>query len=177
MIRVTTFAVTAIFLLSSSLTHAQDTPQQMQRGDKMMHMREGGEGGKLMGLRLRDVMMKLSPEGRKIMMDSMRAQPDLMKENREKQRINHDRILAIINADKFDAGALKKAFAEERNLNEAAQQNRQDALVSTLSKLSDADRKIVATSMMEMRDKMQERAGKWRDHKGRSNMPKPTPGN
>jgi uncharacterized membrane protein len=144
--------------------------------DGMMQMRQG-EGGNMLGMRMRDVMVKLSPEGREIVTASLKGQAERHKITAEKMRTLQDRILGVMSAEKFDASALSKLFAEERSLKNSDQEARHKATVTALSKLSDADRKIFSTTLQEMRDRRQEQLGKWRDHKLRPNMAQPTPEN
>jgi Spy/CpxP family protein refolding chaperone len=157
-------------------TTAPKMQEREKMRDRMMQMRKEG-GGNMMGMRLRDVMTKLSPEGRQIMMASMKEQGERQKINAEKLRVVQDRILGVMSAEKFDASALSKLFAEERSLSESNQESRHKATVTALSKLSDADRKVFTTTLQEMRDRRQERQGKWSDHKLRPNMAQPTPQN
>jgi hypothetical protein len=186
--KISKMILAASLLVVPVMTLAQTPPPQPADGtapkmqerkkmrDGMMQMRDAG-GGNMMGMRLRDVMTKLSPEGRQIMMASMKEQGARQKISAEKLRVVHDRILGIMSAEKFDASALAKAFSDERDLNEDNQEARHKATIVALSKLSDADRKVFSTTMKEMRDRRQERMGKWSDHKMRPNMGQPTPEN
>jgi hypothetical protein len=186
--KISKMVLTASVLLMPVMALAQTPPPEPSDGvapkmhdrkkmrDGMMQMRQG-DGGNMLGMRMRDVMVKLSPEGREIMMASLKGQAERQKINAEKMRILQDRILGVMSAEKFDASALGKLFAEERSLKDSEQEARHKATVTALSKLSDADRKVFTSTLQEMRDRRQEQLGKWRDHKSRPNMAQPTPQN
>jgi uncharacterized membrane protein len=165
--------VLATVLALPTLAHAQTAPatppatQQAQPGtpdQKRMiiirKMKQGGGGGAMMGMRMRDVMEKLSPEGQAIMQASMKAQMDQGKADQEKLRATREKILLAMDADKFDATALRRAFAEERALSQQGQERKHEGMVAAMSKLSGADRKIITANLKEMRDKMQMRLQK-----------------
>jgi uncharacterized membrane protein len=164
--------VLAIVLALPTLAHAQTAPatppatqqaQPVTPDQKRMiiirKMKQGGGGG-MMGMRMRDVMEKLSPEGQAIMQASMKAQMDLGRGDQEKLRATREKILLAMDADKFDATALRRAFAEERALSHQGQERKHEAMVAAMSKLSGADRKIITANLKEMRDKMQMRLQK-----------------
>ncbi len=164
----------ASLLAQTSQPGGPDALPPMKQDRQGMKMR-GEEGGNMMGMRMRDVMAKLSTEGRAIMETTMKGQREQMMANGEKLRVVHERILGIISAEKFDASALKKAFADERALSGGAQEKRHDAMVTAMSKLSSSDRKIVGTSMSEMRDRMKMRKNRMQDHMGGPGMAEPPP--
>lgn len=150
-------------------------PPMMQERDGMK--KPDGGNQMIMGLRVRDLLTKLSPEGRQIMVSTLQGQREQMKANGDKLREVRERILTLIGADRFDAAALKRVFAEERQLTADAQMKRHDAMVAALTRLSSADRNVVAISIGEMRDRKDKRIARLKDHLGRPGMAEPTPGN
>lgn len=161
------------------------TPDQ-KRSMVVYKMNKGGNrGGAMMGMRMRDVMEKLSPEGRLTMQTSMKTQMDEGKADQDKLRAVRAKVLLAMDADKFDAGALRRAFAEERALSAQGQERKHDAMTAALSKLSVADRKIITTNLKDMQGKMQMRMEKrsqrqpgqmgQTDGPGQMDMPPPPP--
>ncbi len=144
----------AVLVLPVSALAQAAAPPEPPRKEGRMKMGHGGEMG---GMRLRDMMAKLSPEGRKIMADAVKAQMQQGMANREKLRTVREKILAAMSADKFDASALKRAFAEERALSGDAQEQRHDALANAMAKLSPTDRQSLVAGMREARDRAQQR--------------------
>jgi uncharacterized membrane protein len=138
------------------------TPDQKRAmiARKMNHGDGKGDDKGMMGMRLRDVMEKLSPEGRAVMETAMKSQMDQGRADHEKLRAARAKILVAMDADKFDASALRRAFADERALSTQVQERKHDAMVVSLSKLSTADRKIITTNMKDMQARMQMRMDK-----------------
>jgi uncharacterized membrane protein len=104
----------------------------------------------------REMMAKLSPEGRKILMEDMQSGKNKLEASMSTRKAARDKIRAAMVAEPFNAAALSTAFAEERALAATHQKDHHDHMVSMMGKLSAADRKIFAESMgnMEMRLRM-----------------------
>jgi len=111
------------------------------------------------GERLRDLMATLSPAGQKVMEEDLaramaRGRPhrgELMQLRRE--------IGALMRADRFDAEALRRAFARERALAEQVQTAHHERVIATLSRLSPADRKAMASWIDRKREHRRFRRG------------------
>lgn len=135
--------------------------------------RDGGRGG--MG----SALAGLSPEGRKVLGDAMRDArgegPDAVGQARQK-------VLELLDADRLDVGAVRRAMAEEHSLVERKQQARQEAMLAAYQKLSVRDRKAFAASMRaqtyrmeQMRKDTETRMSKMRGQWGKPDMPPPPP--
>jgi uncharacterized membrane protein len=167
MIKIIPFLLLATVALPSVALAQTATPakpvQTMTALDKLgMAHRESYRHGDRdqMGMRLRDVMSKLSPEGRLIMEANMKAQLEQGKVDHDKLRAVREKILLAMDADKFDAAVLRRAFADERALSALGQERRHDAMVMALSKLSSNDRKIITANLKDMQTRMRDRMDK-----------------
>jgi Spy/CpxP family protein refolding chaperone len=146
-------------LLAASPVLAQMPPPPadapMMRGD--------GPGG--MGQRM---FSSLSEAGRATMREAMR--PAELRTRAEQVRAARDKMLAILEADRLDTAALKKAMDEERAIADASHERRQAAMIAGFTKLSVQDRKAFVTEARQMREKMQQRMGermkRWRERRG-----------
>jgi len=140
-------------LIVASPVLAQTPPPasdgQMQ-GRMQGHMQGRGEGR--MGARMFPTM---SEAGRATMMDAMRSSN--RRDERVQVRAARDRMLTIVEADRLDTAALKKAMDDERSIAAESQQRRQTAMLAALTKLSVADRKAFVVDARSLREKMQER--------------------
>jgi len=143
------------------------TPPQATEAPRMKSDAMGHHGGR-MGARM---FSSLSEAGRATMMDAMRASD--VRAEREQVRAARDKMLTVLDADKLDMGALKKAMDEERSLSAASHERRQAAMLAGFSKLSVQDRKAFVVEARQMREKMQERMRgqmgerlkRWRDRR------------
>jgi Spy/CpxP family protein refolding chaperone len=110
---------------------------------------EGRMGGRM--------FQSLSEEGRATMFEAMRAS------NRQSERAEikaaRDRMLTVLEAEKLDTPALKRAMDDERKIAASSHEARQTAMLAAFTKLSVADRKAFVTEAREMREKMQARMG------------------
>jgi uncharacterized membrane protein len=101
----------------------------------------------------------VSPEGRALLLDAMRA-------NQESERLAlskaRDEVNRLIAADRLDVAAVRRAMAEERRLVSEQQARRQEAMLGVLPKLSLADRKAFAEDAMRGRENVDARADAWR---------------
>jgi uncharacterized membrane protein len=111
------------------------------------HEREGHRGQRA------EMMAKLSPEGRKIIIADMQTGKAKLEASMASRKAARDKIRAAMIAEPFNAATLSTAFAEERALAATHQKDRNDHMIGMLGKLSAADRKIFAesTGRMEMR--------------------------
>jgi len=114
-------------------------------GQMMQH--EGRMGARMFA--------SMSEAGRATMMEAMRASN--RREERTEIRAARDRMLTIVEVDRLDTSALKKAMDDERNIAAQSQERRQAAMLTAISKLSVADRKAFVNDARAMREKMQER--------------------
>jgi Spy/CpxP family protein refolding chaperone len=101
----------------------------------------------------------VSPEGRKLLSDALRANRP---EDRAQVQAARDRINALIAAERLDMAALRKAMAEERSIVDAQHARRQAALLDAVPKLTPADRKAFAEDAMKGRRQAEARADEWR---------------
>ena len=77
-----------------------------------------------------------------------------------------DRMLAILDADRLDVGALRRAMEDEREAANAAKARHQAALIAGFQQLSRADRHAFAVNARAMRTRMESRMGGPRGHGG-----------
>jgi Spy/CpxP family protein refolding chaperone len=103
----------------------------------------------------------MSEAGRATMREAMMAGGD-RSEHRAKVEAAREKMLAALSADRYDAGAVKRAMDEERALSEASHQQRQAAMLAAFGKLSPEDRKAFATDSRAMKDRMKSRMEGWR---------------
>lgn len=104
----------------------------------------------------------MSEAGRATMHEAMMAGGDRRAE-RAKIEAAREKMLAALDADRFDAGAVKRAMDEERALAEATKQDRQAAMLAAFGKLSVADRKAFVADSRAVKSRMQQRMQGWRD--------------
>jgi len=99
----------------------------------------------------------VSPEGRQILTQAMREQAD--QAERQKLKATRDRIGTILEAEKLDSAALKRAMDEERALVSAQHARRQTAMLAAFQKLTPADRKAFVADARRGRDRVERRMG------------------
>jgi Spy/CpxP family protein refolding chaperone len=104
----------------------------------------------------------MSEAGRATMREAMMAGGDRRAE-RDKVEAARERMLAALDADRFDAGAVKRAMDDERALAEATRQQRQAAMLAAFGKLSVADRKAFVADSRAMKNRMDQRMQGWRE--------------
>ena len=114
-----------------------------------------GAGPKMgqMGARM---FPSMSEAGRKTMHEAMMAGGN-RRDDRQKVEAARDKMLAALEAERFDAGAVKRAMDEERALSDASRQQRQVAMLAAFQKLSAEDRKAFVTDSRAMKARMQGR--------------------
>lgn len=120
-------------------------------GPHRMHMQQRGP-----------MFPSMSEEGRTIMREAMMAGGD-RRENRARVEAVREKMLAAVEADRFDAAAVKRAMDEERALSDASRQARQAALLAAFQKLTPADRKAFAADSRAMKSRMEQRMQGWRE--------------
>lgn len=108
----------------------------------------------------------MSAEGREAMRAAMRTGIDERRAERDKIKAARDRMLAVVEADRLDTPALKRAMDEERSIAAASHDRRQAAMLAALSKLSVADRKAFVAGARTSRERMTERLETMRDRRG-----------
>lgn len=106
----------------------------------------------------RQAFGSVSPEGRKVLADAMRA----AKADRAAIIAQRDRINALIAADRLDVPALRRAMEEERRLVDQQHARRQAAMLAAVQKLSAEDRKAFAADARQGRAMAEGRAAEWR---------------
>jgi Spy/CpxP family protein refolding chaperone len=104
----------------------------------------------------------MSEAGRATIREAMMAGDD-RRDNRQKVAAARDKLLSALEAERYDAGAVKRAMDEERALSEASREQRQSAMLAAFGKLSAADRKAFVTDSRAMKDRMGQRAQSWRE--------------
>lgn len=120
---------------------------------------KGGEHG----MRHRGPMFpSMSEAGRAAMREAMMAGGD-RRETRARIEAAREKMLAAVEADRFDAAAVRRAMDEERAAAEASRQARQSAMLAALQKLSPEDRKAFAADSRAMKSRMEQRMQGWRE--------------
>lgn len=148
----------------------QMPPSGMNQGG----MRHGGAGPGGWGERA--AFASMSEAGRKTMMDAMQAGGD-RKAERQTVRAARDKMLGVLDADRLDSAALKRAMDDERNAANASRERHQTAMLGAFAKLSVADRKAFVTDSRAMKARMEQRMQGWRGKRGMGgDMPPPPPG-
>ncbi len=131
--------------------------------------RDGMRGGLFAGL---------SDAGRTAMRDVMKAGGD-PRSDHYAVKAARDRMLVVLDADKLDVSALKRAMEDERKAAQIGHDRRQAAMLAGFGKLSAADRKAFVASARTMRDRMEARVGQMRGGRGPGapggDMPPPPP--
>ena len=79
-----------------------------------------------------------------------------------------DRMLAILDADRLDPVALKRAMDDEREAATAAKVRHQAALIAGFQQLSLADRRAFVVNARAMRARMESRTAGWQARRGGS---------
>lgn len=163
-------------LLATAPALAQPAPPPppaapaMQHGGKAGHW--GGAGHHRMGERM---FPSMSEAGRATMREAMMAGGD-RRADRGKVQAAREKMLAALEADNFDAAAVKRAMDEERAIAAATKQQRQAAMLAAFGKLSAADRKAFVADSRAMNSRMEQRMQRWRERmRERRGAPPATP--
>jgi hypothetical protein len=153
-------------LIASAPVVAQTTPPPAPpAGGMMMHGGHGGPG-RMHGGRM---FASMSEAGRKTMMEAMGPRENRKAEH-EQVRAGRDRMLAVLDADRLDTAALKRAMDDEQATVNASRERRQAAMLSGFAKLSTADRKAFVADARAMKTRMEARMQKWRGKGGMNGM-------
>jgi Spy/CpxP family protein refolding chaperone len=126
-----------------------------------MHMMHGG------------MFKSLSPAGRATMREAMKGDMAARRAERDAVKAARDRMLAVLEAEKLDVAALKKAMTDERVAANAGRERMQASMAAAFAKLSLADRRAFVTEARQMRTRMEERMKGWKQHGGGDDMPEP----
>lgn len=146
---------------------------QPHRGGMQAHRGGMGHGGAGWGHRVS--FPSMSEAGGKIMKDAMRDGGD-RKAERESLRAARDRMLTLVEADRLDTAALKRAMDDERNAANASRERHQAAMLNAFGKLSVADRKAFVADSRAIKARMEQRMQGWRGKRGMTDdMPAPPP--
>ena len=172
-------AAAALLLASASLALpalAQPaSPPPAATGPRAMPLQppmHGEGGGPWQGRR---AFATMSEAGRKTMFDAMRAGGD-RREDHAAVKAARDRMLAVLDADRLDTSALKRAMDEERAAANAARDRVQTAMFAGFTKLSAADRKAFVAESRAMKTRMEARVRDWRGRRGApDDVPPPPP--
>lgn len=117
------------------------------------------------GREMRAIYDKLSPAGRDILKQHHQAMRAQMERDHPAIKAAHDHVLAAMATDPLDREALRRAFAEENSARDLIEQHRQEAQLALLGKLSAADRKIMADSLMGLRERIRDRFERYRERR------------
>jgi uncharacterized membrane protein len=120
----------------------------------------------------RGMFATLSPAGKATMREAMKGDMAARRGDREAVKAARDRMLAVLDAERLDVAALKKAMADERAAANASRERMQAAMAAGFAKLSLADRRAFVAEAKAMRARMDERMKGWKA-RGGDDMPEP----
>lgn len=162
-------------LLAAAAPVAAQMPPPPPGGPAMAAGHHGGRGMHGRGMDGRGMFASMSEAGRKTMMEAMRGGGDRRAE-REQVKAARDRMLTLLEAERLDTGALKRALDDERNAANASRERHQAAMLAAFGKLSVADRKAFVADARAMKDRMESRMKDRRGKRGgMDDMPPPPP--
>lgn len=125
---------------------------RMRPGPRFMRLRNHVENGLYAGM---------SEEGRRSLSEAMRGNPQDRLAERRAVSAARDKVMTILEAERLDSAALRRAMDEERTAAEATHQRRQAAVFAALQRLSPADRKAFAANARAMKNRMDDRLRAW----------------
>ncbi len=158
-------------MLALLLAAAAPVSAQMPPPPGAPAMAASHHGGR--GMHGRGMFASMSEAGRKTMMEAMRGGGDRRAE-REQVKAARDRMLTLLEAERLDTGALKRALDDERNAANASRERHQAAMLAAFGKLSLADRKAFVADTRAMKTRMETRMRGWRGKRGgMDDMPAP----
>lgn len=111
----------------------------------------------------RAMFTALSPEGRRTMIEAMRSTDRA--EQRQQLRDARERMLAVLDAERLDTAALRRAMDDERRFADASREARQAALLAGYSKLSLADRRAYVAEARSLKGRVDERMKLYRERR------------
>lgn len=142
-------------LLAAAPALAQPAPPPPQaQADEQYGGRGHGRGERM--------FPSMSEAGRAIMRDAMMAGGD-RRADRSRVEAAREKMLAALDAERFDAAAVKRAMDEERALAQTTKLERQAAMLAAFGKLSTADRKAFVADSRALQNRMQLRMQGWRE--------------
>lgn len=150
--------VAALLIGAASPALAQAAPPPPPIGNGGRSMMAGPMGGGR-------AFPSMSEAGRETMRTAMRGGDD-RREDRDAIRAARERMLTILEADRLDTGALKRAMEDERRIAENSHQRRQAAMMQAFQQLSAADRKAFVADSRAMKDRMESRIERWKQRRG-----------
>lgn len=151
-----TLRAAAFGLLIAAMPAAaqQAAPPPPAPADGMMHKRlRGGHHERM--------FPSMSEAGRATMREAM-ASGDNRRAEHDQIKAARDRMLTLLEAERLDTSALKRAMDEERSIANASRERRQAAMLTAFGKLSVADRKAFVTDSRAMKSRMEHRVQGWR---------------
>ncbi len=172
-------AVLGLALAAPALAQAQMAPPAP--GDRAMRAGPDGGGHRMMmrrhggGMDMSGMFDALSPEGRKIMVDAMASAGSDRQAQHAQVRAARDRMMAILEADRLDTAALKRAMDDEQAASTAQRDRMQAAMIGGFTRLSVADRKAFVAYGRAMRNRMEARMEQWQKRRGMGGMDMPPP--
>lgn len=114
----------------------------------------------------RGMFASLSEAGRATMREAMKGDMAARKADRDAVKAARDRMLVVLEAERLDVGALKRAMADERAAANGSRERMQASMAAGFAKLSLADRRAFVTEARAMRGRMEERMKGWRGRDG-----------
>lgn len=122
----------------------------------------------------------MSEPGRQAMMGAMRADRDANRADHDRVKASRDRMLAVLDAERLDTAALKRAMDDEREAANAMKVRRQTAMLAAFQSLSLADRRAFVADARTLRDRVETRVEKhmnrrMKRHGAGHDMPSPMP--
>ena len=134
-ILMTMLAFTALAPLPSAAQLANPAPETSPKGGRM-----------------RDVLMSLSPQGQMVFRKEwLGTEREEAPSRKSAASAAEDNVLAAMAAEPFNPDALRRAYADQRNVTMNNQRERQEHLVEVLKKLSPADRRIMVNQLRALR--------------------------
>lgn len=173
----------ALLLAGAAPAFADAPPPPPPPGDMMAGPPPGGPGGRWgpghegMGREGigRGMFASLSEAGRATMREAFRGGGDRRAEH-DAVKAARDHMLDLLDNERLDTAALKRAMDDERNAANAGRERQQAAMLAAFTKLSLADRKAFVADARAMKDRMEQRMQQWRGRRGPGgDMPPPPP--
>lgn len=151
---------TALALLLAAATPALAQDAMPRRDSGPYDESRAGEvhGGKHGGR-----FSSLSEPGRAVMREAMRGAREDRRSDREAVRATRERMLTLLDAERLDTAALRRAMDEERELASASRERAQAALLAGFAKLSPADRRAYVADARAMKSRMEARFERFRE--------------
>lgn len=117
----------------------------------------------------------MSEAGRAVMQNAMHGAD--RKTEHDQVKAARDHMLAIVDADRLDTAALKRAMDDERRVATGSREAAQARMLDAITKLSPADRKAFVADARAMKARMESRMAEGRGRWGRGrpggDMPPP----